>query len=355
MKKKVLHIVEAFGGGVFTFLISLANSQCEKYDVTIAYALRPQTPEHFERFLSDKIHLIKVENFARSISGKQDVKAFLELRKILKEVMPDILHLHSSKAGFLGRMAVTDKKCKVFYTPHGFAFLKQDDSALKRMIYYDVERFAAWKCPNIIGVSKGEMEAAKPLTRHAWYVNNGINVALMPEPKEPVFDLDQLVVGTSGRVCFQKNPTFFNNVAEAFLYEKFIWIGEGELQEELTSQNIEITGWKQGKETLLELEKLDIFLLTSRWEGMPVSLLEAMYMNKICVVTDVIGNNDVIRHGENGFLIHSANDAVLILQEIMNGKWDLVKIANQAHADVLKYYTVEKMCESYMEIYECAR
>lgn len=51
-KPKLLHVVESFGGGVFTFLADLSNALCDRYDITIAYTLRPQTPEHFQRYSS---------------------------------------------------------------------------------------------------------------------------------------------------------------------------------------------------------------------------------------------------------------------------------------------------------------
>lgn len=77
----------------------------------------------------------------------------------------------------------------------------------------------------------------------------------------------------------------------------FIWIGEGELKTELTSPNITITGWIKREEALRIIRNVDFFILPSLWEGLPISLLEAMYLRKICLVSDVIGNRDVIKMG----------------------------------------------------------
>ncbi len=84
-KKKILHVVEAFGGGVYTFLVALANASCKKYDVTILYGIRPQTPEHLEEDFNPEVHLIRAKNFVRSVSPLKDTKALFEIRKYVKK------------------------------------------------------------------------------------------------------------------------------------------------------------------------------------------------------------------------------------------------------------------------------
>ena len=70
-KKKVLHIVEAFAGGVFSVLVDLVNSTAEEFDIVIAYSKRTQTPEDFENYFASNVKFIEVENFTRSISLKK--------------------------------------------------------------------------------------------------------------------------------------------------------------------------------------------------------------------------------------------------------------------------------------------
>ena len=94
-KKKILYIVEAMGGGVFTYIVDLANELVNSYDMYIAYAVRKQTPENYKDYFDKRIHLIEVENFARAINPSKDIAAFFEIRKIAKRVRPDIIHLHS--------------------------------------------------------------------------------------------------------------------------------------------------------------------------------------------------------------------------------------------------------------------
>lgn len=354
MKKKVLHIVEAFGGGVFTFLVALANKTCEEFDVTIAYTMRPQTPLNFMELIAPRVHLIEMTQVQRSISLKQDLKGAAEIRRIYKKVKPDFVHLHSSKAGFLGRMVIDCKKTSVAYTPHGFSFLKEDDSPIVRKVYKTVEKIGAHKGGFIIGVSKGEYEEALNLTGNAGYVNNGIEldeVQNLQIQNLKVAEDKTWKVGTLGRISYQKNPKMFNRVAEHFLHDSFLWIGAGELAEELHEQNIRISGWKSHDLAIELLNELDIFVLPSLWEGLPISLLEAMYLKKVCIVSNVVGNRDVIIHGVNGFIAETKEDYIRIIQGIKDGIYDIKAITERAHNDIKNIYNVDVMCAKYAEIY----
>ena len=94
-----------------------------------------------------------------------------------------------------------------------------------------------------------------------------------------------------------------------------------------------------------------IFLLPSRWEGLPISLLESMYMKKVCVVSNVIGNRDVIHNGENGFVCTKVEDFVKAIEECQgeNGK-----LTERAYQDILQMYNTKVMAEQYSEKYEMA-
>ena len=338
MKKKILHIVEAFGGGIFSFLVDLINNTSDEYEIVVAYAMREQTPEDFEEKFSSNVRFIRVQNFVRSISIKKDVQAFWEIKKIIKEEKPQIIHLHSSKAGFLGRMATIGNKAKVLYNPHGFSFLMQNCSKIKRCLYWLIEKIGTLKNATIIGCSQGEYKEALKLSKKSICINNGINT------KE--IDFENLVFCTSGRVGYQKNPRLFNDIAKKFPNNKFVWIGDGELRNELNSPNIEITGWKARDEVLNLVNQCDVFLLTSLWEGLPISLLEAMYLEKICCVTNCIGNRDVIIDKKNGYILSENIDKFLVDRE------NAVRIKKEARNSVYDKYNLEGLIEKYRRVYE---
>lgn len=275
-KKKILYIVEAMGGGVFTYIVDLANELVNSYDMYIAYAVRKQTPENYKDYFDKRIHLIEVKNFGRAIDPAKDIAAFFEVKKIVAEIKPDVIHLHSSKAGAIGRVAFNGK-IPMFYTPHGYSFL---------------------------------MENYKPMKRR-----------------------------------------MFNQIAESLPDVKFVWIGDGELREQLTSKNIEITGWADRSTAIRYAVNADVFLLPSRWEGLPISLLESMYMKKVCVVSNVIGNRDVIHNEENGFVCTKVEDFVKAIKECQSEDGKLVE---RAYQDILKMYNTKVMAEQYSRKYEMA-
>lgn len=133
-KKKILYIVEAMGGGVFTYIVDLANELVNSYDMYIAYAVRKQTPQNYKDYFDKRIHLIEVKNFGRVIDPAKDIAAFFEVKKIAAKIKPDVIHLHSSKAGAIGRVAFNGK-IPMFYTPHGYSFLMENYKPMKRRMF----------------------------------------------------------------------------------------------------------------------------------------------------------------------------------------------------------------------------
>lgn len=179
-KKKILYIVEAMGGGVFTYIVDLANELVNKYDMYIAYALRKQTPKNYKDYFDKRVHLIEVKNFGRTINPTKDIAAFFEVKKIAAAVQPDVIHLHSSKAGAIGRIAF-DGKIPMFYTPHGYSFLMENYKPMKRKLFKLIESVCAKRNCTTISCSVGENQETLKFTRRAIYVNNGINMSELQE------------------------------------------------------------------------------------------------------------------------------------------------------------------------------
>ena len=347
-KKKVLFFVEAMGGGVFTYITDLANGLSESFDVYIAYTTRKQTPTNYKEYFNKNIHLIRVNNFTRQISIC-DIKAFFEIKRICKEVKPDIIHLHSAKAGVLGRWAFNGKNIPVFYTPHGYSFLMKNETSMKRRLYKLIEKISARKNAITIACSYGEFKETQKLTSNAVYINNGIDTEKIDKICAPFLPKEN-VVFTLGRISDQKNPTIFNEIAKHFPNTKFVWIGDGKLKSKLTSPNIEVTGWLNAESALKKAANYKIFLLTSEWEGLPMALLEAMYMKKICVVSNVIGNNNVIKNNINGYLCEGLDDYIQAIDNIL--KENIPEyITENAFDDVKNNYTSKIMENKYKNIY----
>ena len=338
--------------------MDLINETAEKYEIVVAYGKREETLDNFRDYFPKNVKFIEVENFTRSIKLKRDLKALKEIKSIIKKEAPNVIHMHSSKAGIIGRLACRKKGIRMLYNPHGFSFLKSDDSKLKRTVYRMIEKIVAvfnHRC-TIVGCSEGEYLEAKSLNKNSVCINNGLNTDKIKEETKKInlreIDYNNIKICTTGRIGFQKNPVLFNQIAEKLPKNKFTWIGDGDLRTELTSSNIQVTGWRERKEVLKILNDSDIFILTSLWEGLPLSLLEAMYMNKICIVTNVIGNRDVIKNNVNGFIANDCDEFLDKIRYICENKENNKKIKENALKSINEIFNINAMVEKYIGEYE---
>ncbi|NRY62045.1 glycosyltransferase [Clostridium beijerinckii] len=351
MKKKILMVVEALGGGVFTYVGQLSNDMCDDFDVYIAYATRPQTPDNFREFFDSRIKLIEVKNFGKLSDVRANFKTIKELRKIEKEIKPDIIHLHSSIAGGLGRLAFKGKNNVVVYTPHGYNYLMVGENTLRGKFYKMLEKILGRKNCITLTCCKSEDDEAKKFCKKTAYIETGVNIEDLSsslDGVEPVKN-EQFTVFTLGRICFQKQPKLFNEIATLVPEAKFVWIGSGDMDHELTAPNITITGWKPRKEALAMSKGADAFILCSLGEAIAMSLIEEMYIGKLCFVSDVVGNRSVIKDGVNGYVCRKADEYAKRIKEAM--KRFPVELTEQAYREVRDIYNTDVMKEKYVKFY----
>lgn len=358
-KIKVFHIVEALGGGVFSSISQLCKYlDKDRFDICLVHSIRPETPENYKEFFPQGVNLIHMP-MAREISPAADLKTFADIVKILKQHKPDIVHLHSSKAGFIGRLACRLAGIKnVFYSPRGFSFLMRDSSSAKRKIYYALEKLAARLGGTIVAVSSDELKYAKELSGSAAIVPNGVDLEVIQGCRNAANGRPsgngRITAGTSGRISVQKDPALFlRSVKKVKGKAGFVWIGDGELRAELEAGGIDIaiTGWKSRAESLGLLSGLDIYIQTSSWEGMPIAVLEAMALGKPVVATDIIGNRDLVVHGETGFLAKDENDLSRYLDVLIADKELRVKMGEKARALISERHDMKKTARAYEDLY----
>jgi len=309
---KVVHIVEALAGGVNTYFKELSfffgDAEIKQgIETTIIYsANRVEVDSRkINTEFSKGVSLVEL-NMVREFSPFQDFKSLLQLIKELRRIQPDVIHLHSSKAGVLGRIAcfLAFKKTKLFYTPHGYAFLRTDTSNLNKKFYRAIESsFQGIFGGTTIACGDTEYEIAKNIGK-SHLLRNGIDIKKVQKYISKNNNAI-LTIGILGRITSARNPTLFNEIALRHSNLNFIWIGDGELKPLLTAPNIRITGWFLDREdALTALNTIDIYIQTSLWEGLPLAILEAMVMQKPVLATNIIGNKDIVVHNETGFLFN---------------------------------------------------
>ncbi|MCQ2170407.1 MAG: glycosyltransferase [Bacteroidales bacterium] len=346
----ILHIVESFAGGVLSFLADLTRYQVAGNEVHILYGLRAHTPTSLTEIFDSRVNLTKAEHFNGAVKTLLNPLAYREVRRRAEEIKPDIVHLHSSAAGFVGRMALPSIGFKMFYTPHGYSFLKQDSPRLLRKCFRATERILAEKAVTV-ACGKGEYEESVKLGGKPECVCNGINPESLDGFAGERTGSDNFTICTCGRIMCQKNPPLFNELARMMPDCRFVWIGDGEMRDVLDASNVEITGWKERNESLEILSGSDVFVMTSLWEGFPIALLEAMYLSKPCVVSNVIGNRDIVEDGKCGYICNSADEFTARLEELRQNCGLRREMGINSRNVIASEYTFDKVADRYEKIY----
>lgn len=351
---KIVHVVECFAGGVFSFLSNLTNELDKEEYIVIYGTNRDNIPQNFKERFPLKTQFIPWKSAGRSLNPVKDIKALWELYTILKKIDDvDIIHLHSSKSGFLGRIVsfLLGKSSKTIYTPHAISFLRLDVSPKKRKIFIWMEKFASLFGGKIVACSKSEKEAIEEQgIKNVTFINNGIK-PLQVEKK--INTSNKITIISVGRLFIQKNPKLFNDIALEFINNpniQFIWCGDGELKLELTSPNIKCTGWIKRKELENYLANADIYLSTSLWEGLPLSVLEAMSIGLPVVLSDCVGNRDLVEN--NGFLYKNKKEAINSINRLIENKILINKKGYNSKILIGNNFNIKNMAILYLNIYK---
>lgn len=318
-----MHITESFGSGVLTVMSQWVNALAE-YGVgsIVVHGRRPETPAAYREMFASGTTFVEVR-MARQITPARDLATLIELCRIMRTYRADILHLHSSKAGLLGRIAARVVPTRrVLYSPHGFSFLRTDISQRSQRTYRAFETFGARLGGSIVACSSGEYSAARNLTENVTLLRNAVDlteIAGVLASFQQVDDRHLLTIASSGRISAQRGPDLFREVAERLSEQmpgrfRVVWIGDGDDRNIFDCTAVEITGWLARQDALQFLAReVDIYVHLSRWEGLPMSVLEAMALRKPVVATDVVGNIDAVKDQETGFLVSNQDQAVAAL------------------------------------------
>jgi glycosyltransferase involved in cell wall biosynthesis len=350
---RVLHVAESFGAGVFDAILELVQGTPE-YDHAIIHGLRNETPDSFEDLFpaGTEFHFWKYAG--REVGPMREFLALVELVKLMRSIKPcDVVHLHSSKAGFHGRLAcrLLGFQDKALYTPHGAPFLRTDISRLKARYYAFLENIASRFGGRIICDGATEAASFRELGMAARHIRNGIacdNILHSSPPGEIA------VVGTSGRITHQKNPSLFNEIAKAFASDpsiRFLWFGYGELRHVLSSPNIQIAGWMPKDELIQRLRHIDFYLSTSLWEGLPLSVLLAMCAGKPLVLSDCIGNRELVENGRNGFTFIGKEEAIACIETLRADRNLAQEMGKFSHKLLLNNFHLDSMICQYKKLY----
>lgn len=335
-------------GGAQSVLINLSNKAVD--DGHEVYVVSEENGAMWD-LLSPKIHKIKVKELQRSIGLMSDFKAFLALKKIYKEIKPDVIHLHSSKIGALGRLAFP--KEKIIFTVHGF-----DSVRLANPKFLIIEKLLKSRAKKIVAVSEYDKVILKEegIEKSVVTVYNGIQDIDLNKKVSPTVDFETIkkefkIVMCIARLSPQKKFDLFCDIAEKMKGEKFkfVWIGN---KEDVTpaSDNIMMLGEISDAKDYLRYA--DLFILPSNYEGLPISIIEALAYRKPVIASNVGGVSEIL-NGKNGFALE--NNVDLFVEKIKHVLMDSARyeqFCTDARATYESHFTIVQMYDNYVSLYE---
>lgn len=331
-------------GGAPLDTVQLAGYLSEKHEVYLLVGEKNKD-EYDASFLLNsypQLQVLHISEVHRSVNIFRDIQAFSHIRRVLKEIKPDIVHTNGAKPGLLGRLAAISLKVKVIvHTYHGHVFHSYFNKFFSSLIVL-AERALAKRSTKIIAISESQKnELANvykicPSSKIA-VINLGIDVAKFRSNsdacrksfrEEYLLSDDEIAIGIIGRIVPVKDHFLFLEVVEKIIHKaskriRFFIIGDGEERVQLfgilSAKHIDHVFFPHEKRIcavtftswILEMDNamngLDIVVLTSLNEGVPIALLEAGAAARPVVSTNVGSVNEIITNNENGFVISSRN------------------------------------------------
>ena len=372
-KIKILYGIESAGGGSLKHLVYLTTKlDKEKFQITVIYS--DNRNENIQNQISEMknsgVNLIHL-TMSRSIHILKDIKSLFFLLKFIDRSKFDIVHAHSSKAGFLFRVAAYLKRIKkIFYTPHCFYF--QGTKGIKKRMFCFFEKILAKTSTKII-VSQNEYKAAidnhisansklAVINNAIYFEGNKRNSKSRQTLMRYGIEKESFVVGAIGRLVPQKDwETYIyaaNEVIKKHPKTVFLIVGSGEQENELRrlvlelglESKIVLTGYISDIHNIYGI--IDVFVSTSLWEGLPYVFLEAMQYGKAIVTTNS-SNQDVLFNEDSAFLC-PVKDYKKISNEItglINNRQIIKKMGEKGRELLESKYSFEQFVKKHEELY----
>lgn len=330
---KILHIGN-LKSGIDTYVRNTVALAGDDFDFVIVSGADDKSEPYLRHGKPLKQYTI---DMYRALNPWKDLEAVVQAMRIIRKEKPDLVHCHSAKGGVIGRFAAFLTGRRSVYTAHAFSFLSAE-SAKKQKIFLTLEKIAKLNSV-LLGCAESErllgMERVGYTERNAFAWNNAIPRIQDEDVQEPTDAIrNERFVISIGRPSYQKNPLLMvetmKRVHGKHPEVKFYLVGVGfyspmleETKALMADFGLEdsfvMLPWLSHAETLGYLKYAQVYLTTSLYEGLPIAVLEAMAMGKAIVSSDVIGNRDCVKDGENGMLLSMdadrMADAICLLLE----------------------------------------
>ncbi len=311
-----------------------------------------QEIKHYELTIQRKINILK------------DLFAIIKMTEIIKKEKPNLIHAHSAKAGAIARIAALFFDIKILYTPHAFSFLSTNNY-LKKKIFVFIERMLKTNKTILLATSKSERDLAINVVGFSpskvIVLNNAINpiktqISISNKIKHKNY------ICTIGRPSYQKNTEMlievFSLVQKKYNKIHLYIIGAGEYSPNLNKINsliiqkglldkITILPWINREEAMAILKNSQLYVSTSRYEGMPYAVIESLCLKTPCVLTNCDGNRDLIVHNKTGYLINDMDQHEMSKKicSLIEDKDKLIEFGKNGY----RYYQKNHLLSNYIK------
>lgn len=311
---RVLHISEFTKGGIETHLNEVLKYQSEKHDIYLI-ASEQNSNRNTLQISSDRLELYPYKR-----SPVYFLKAMQSIHKKIKEIQPDIVHVHGTFAGFFLRTLLFFKKKRpvVIYCAHGWAFL-MDTQAWKRKVFAGIEKVLSLRTDCIINISEHEYQMSLHYgisAKKSVVVYNGVSDAPSSDALPFVVKKDKINLLYVGRFDRQKG---FDLLLEVFNENPFAdvnlyLVGDTVLKdfEYDYPMNAVKIGWVDNSEIDRYMKACDAVIVPSRWEGFGIVAIEALRNKKPVIASNRGALPEIIQHGVNGYIFDFDNKEELV-------------------------------------------
>jgi glycosyltransferase involved in cell wall biosynthesis len=388
---KILRIINRLNLGGPTHNVAFLTKYLPSEYETLLLSGQIDSTEASSEFLVKELDLTPkyIDNMQRELNPFNDRHAYLQIKKIIKEFKPDIVHTHAAKAGAVGRLAAAHCNVPVIvHTFHGHVFHSYF-GALKTRIFLEIERYLAKKSTAIIAISdiqKNELaDTFKIAPAEKFHVVNlGFDLEKFNTNKQEKrntfrkkwkLDYDEIAIGIVGRIVPIKNHSMFLDAMKTVLDKttkkvKILLIGDGEsrneIEEKIKALNISYTDDKVIDENAkiifcswikdvdVAYEGLDIVALSSLNEGTPVSLIEAQASGTPIITTNVGGIKDVVLENQTAFVVESndTNGFAMKTLELVENDELRKDFSKRGYNHVIEKFSYQRLCRDVDQLYK---
>jgi glycosyltransferase involved in cell wall biosynthesis len=361
---KIVHIGQMIGG-LGTYIRNIISYTDDSCIFVIISGINDGNMPVQKNGIEIPEYKVKLE---RKLNLVNDIRCLLEVVKILRREKPDIIHCHSAKGGFVGRIAGFFLQIKTVYTPHAFSFLS-GRNFVEMAVFIFLEKVSRLNsyllaCSNSekeVGIKKVGYKNEKALVWINSVPDSSLSVCNTFEQN------NQAYICSVGRPSLQKNSLFLIEVAQEIISRRpdihFYILGVGHyspyqdkvqklIEMKGLENNIKLIPWLSQRETYQCIKNSLLYISVSLYEGLPLSVIEALSLGKPVIASKVIGNEDCVRDNYNGYLLRL--DKNLFYQKVVETISDiskLEKLGNNSRMLFLKEFDITKNISRLQQIY----